>query len=77
MLQETTAAKLDQGLRKLAEDQKAGIAPPPGEVSLSDIALRAGLSNSTILNFERMTLAKVYAALIKDPKLLSMFNIKL
>jgi len=77
MLRQNIAAKIDKGLAKLAEDQKAGIAPPPGEVSLAEIARRAGVSYSTVLNIERMALAKVYAALIKEPELLSMFKIKL
>ncbi len=76
MLQKHIAAKIDQGLAKLAEDQKAGIAPPPGEVSLAEIARRAGVSDSTILKLERIALAKVHAALIKEPHLLSMLKFK-
>lgn len=76
MLRPITAAKLDQGLAKLAMDQLEGTAPPPGQVSLADIARRAGLSEKCILDFERITLAKVYHALLQDPQLLSQLNIK-
>lgn len=75
MLRKNIAAKIDQGLAKLAEDQKAGIAPPPGEVSLAEIARRAGVSDATVLNIERIALAKVHAALIKDRHFMSQLKL--
>lgn len=68
MLHDLTAAKIDHGLAKLAMDQLTGKARPPGQVSLSDIAQRAGVSEGTILNIERMALAKVQACIRKDPR---------
>lgn len=63
MLHPLTAAKLDHGLAKLALDQLRGQAPPPGKVSLADLARRAGVSEATVLKVERIALAKVAAAL--------------
>lgn len=63
MLSDLTAAKLDHGLAKLALDQLTGAAPPPGEVSLSDLARRSGVSEATIRRIERIALAKLAAAL--------------
>jgi transcriptional regulator with XRE-family HTH domain len=55
----TTAAKLDHGLASLALDQLRGIAPPPGKVSVAEIARRAGLSEATVAQVERIALAKL------------------
>ena len=69
MLNPLTAAKLDHGLAKLALDQMTGEAPPPGEVTLADLARRAGVSEATVLKVERMARAKVAARLLADPDL--------
>lgn len=76
MLQDLTATKIDNGLAKLAMDQMEGIAPPPGQVTLADIARRAGVSEATVYKIERVALAKLHAAICQDPKLLSQLNIK-
>jgi len=68
-LSEITAAKIDHGLAALALDQIRGDAPPEGMVSLSDIAARAGVSESTIAKLERIALAKVALRLSNDPSL--------
>lgn len=72
MLQNLTAAKIDHGLAKLALDQLNGQAPPPGQVSLADLAKRAGVSEATILKIERMALAKLHSAISQDPKFKSL-----
>jgi hypothetical protein len=59
MLSEDTAAKIDHGLAALALDQLRGTAPAPGEVSAATLARYAGVSESTILNIERLALAKL------------------
>lgn len=69
MLNPLTAAKLDHGLAKLALDQLTGQAPPPGQVSLADLAARSGLSKATIQQIERIALAKVAARLSADPSI--------
>lgn len=66
MLNDLTAAKIDHGLAKLALDQLAGEAPPPGQVTLADLARRAGVSEATILKIERIALAKVAARLAAE-----------
>lgn len=63
MLNPLTAAKLDHGLASLALDQLEGKAPPPGEVSLAELARRAGVSEATVQKVERIALAKVAARL--------------
>lgn len=55
---ELTAAKLDHGLASLALDQARGLAPPPGYVSLSDLARRSNLSEATVAKIERIALAQ-------------------
>ena len=77
MLQDLTAAKIDGGLAKLVMDQMEGNAPPPGQVSLGDIARRSGVSEATVLKIERVALAKLHAAITQDSNLLSALNIKL
>ena len=67
MLSPRTDAKLAKGLRLLAEDQRAGHAPPAGEVGRSDIARRAGVSEGTILNIERMFKARLASSILRDP----------
>lgn len=67
MLNDLTAAKIDHGLAKLALDQMTGDGPPPGSVSLADLARRAGVSEATILKVERMALAKIAARLADGP----------
>lgn len=69
MLNPLTAAKIDHGLAKLELDQLAGEAPPPGQVTLTDLARRAGVSEGTILKIERIALAKMAAALAADGEL--------
>ena len=64
MLTDITAAKIDHGLAKLAMDQLAGSAPLPGEVSIEDLATRAGVSKQTVAKLERIALAKVAAGLL-------------
>lgn len=66
MLTELTAAKIDAGLLQLEIDQRTGAAPPPGEVSLADLATRAGVSEATILDLQRLALAKLARALRAD-----------
>lgn len=66
MLTELTAAKIDAGLLQLELDQRTGKAPPPGEVSLADLAQRAGVSEATILDLQRLALAKLARALRAD-----------
>lgn len=68
MLSPRTDAKLTKGLRRLAQDQRRGHAPPAGEVTRADIARRAGVSEGTILNIERMFAARVALGLINDPE---------
>jgi hypothetical protein len=65
-LSELTAAKLDHGLAALALDQLRGEAPPDGQVSLADIARRAGVSEGTVLKLERLALAKLAAGLMRS-----------
>jgi transcriptional regulator with XRE-family HTH domain len=65
-LSELTAAKIDHGLAALALDQLHGIAPPDGQVTTADIATRAGVSESTIRNIERMALARLASELLKQ-----------
>ena len=64
MLTEKTAAKIDDGLVQLVADQLVGAAPPPGKVSIADLADRAGVTVSTIRKIERIALAKVAAGLL-------------
>jgi hypothetical protein len=66
MLTPLTAAKIDAGLLQLEIDQRTGQAPPPGEVSLADLASRAGVSEATILDLQRLALAKLARALRAD-----------
>jgi len=40
MLTDITGAKIDHGLAKLAMDQLGGSAPPPGQVTLAELAKR-------------------------------------
>lgn len=77
MLTDLTAAKIDHGLASLALDQLHGQAPPPGQVSLSELASRAGVSETTIFKLERIALAKLHAAISQDPNILSYLNIKI
>lgn len=72
MINDHTAAKIDHGLAKLAMDQLAGQAPPPGQVSLATMARYCGVSEATILKQERMSLAKVHAALLADPEVMQL-----
>ena len=65
-LSELTAAKLDHGLAALALDQLRGQAPRKGQVSLADIATRAGVSPATVLHIERIALAKVAIGLMRQ-----------
>jgi transcriptional regulator with XRE-family HTH domain len=67
MISPQTDLKLAKGLRRLAKDQRRGSAPPPGEVSRADIARRAGVSEITIANIERLFAARLAAALLNDP----------
>lgn len=64
MLTDITAAKVDHGLARLAKEQLEGSAPPPGEVSIADLATRSGVSEATIQKIERMALSKVAAGLM-------------
>lgn len=64
MLTPITAAKIDHGLARLALDQLTGAARPPGEVTLSDIARRADVSEATIRQIEKTALAKIAAGLL-------------
>lgn len=66
MLTELTAARIDAGLLQLEIDQRTGHAPPPGEVSLADLATRAGVSEATILDLQRLALAKLARGLRAD-----------
>lgn len=68
-LSRTTARKLDEGLATLVIEQGFGLAPEPGSVSRADIARRAGVSEGTIANLEKLALAKVAAALRETPDL--------
>ena len=68
MLTPDTAAKIDKGLAKLAEDQLNGDAPLPGEISIKEMARRCGVSEWTISKVERIALAKMQAALLADPE---------
>ncbi len=63
-LSKKTAAKLDQGLAALKAAQKAGTAPPPGEVSQAHIAALAGVSEATVANVEKMATARFAAGLL-------------
>lgn len=65
----TTARKLDEGLAALVIEQRLGLAPEPGSVSRADIARRAGVSEGTIANLEKLALAKVAIALRQTPDL--------
>lgn len=67
MLSPKTEAKLAAGLRRLAEDQAGGKAPMPGEVTRAEIARRAGVSESTIANIERLFAARLALSLLNDP----------
>lgn len=68
-LNATTAAKIDHGLAALRLDQLTGAAPPPGEVSVHDIARRAGVSPATIQKLELIARAKIANAILADPDL--------
>jgi len=71
MLSAITAAKLDHGLASLALDQLRGEAPPPGQISLEELARRSGVSPATVAKIERIALAKLARALTGDPALSS------
>ncbi len=62
-LSRKTATKLDEGLALLAIEQSLGIGPV-GEVSIAEIAKRAGVSESTVATVEKIALAKLAAGLI-------------
>lgn len=66
MLSDKSAAKIDHGLASLALAQLTGNAPPPGQVTLAELAKRCSVSEATILKLERMALAKLRAALTSD-----------
>ena len=59
MLSETTAAKIDHGIASLELDKLCGTAPPPGDVSIAEIARRSGVSEKTVARIDRVALAKV------------------
>lgn len=68
MLSPRTEKKLADGLLILAVEQAVGAAPPDGEVTRADIARRAGVSETTILNIERLFQARLANAILEDPK---------
>jgi DNA-directed RNA polymerase specialized sigma24 family protein len=75
-LTKDTADRIDAGLALLTKDQAAGLAPPPGRVSIRDIATRAGVSTATIHQLEALALAKLHHHLSQDPEILNLLRIK-
>ena len=67
MLHPLTAAKLATGLAQLEQEQEAGEAPPPGQVTRADLARRTGVSEATIYKIECVFKARLASAILQDP----------